>query len=79
MSATRAAAHLRTGGAAVPPIPARGRSVHESTVNGTTLVADPAGGLYWTDEKLVGCRIVLVIEATIGPFFSVSARTPSHS
>jgi DNA ligase-associated metallophosphoesterase len=53
MSATRAAAHLRAGGAAVPPIPARGRAVHEITVNGTALVADPAGGLYWPDEKLL--------------------------
>jgi hypothetical protein len=29
---------------------------------------------YFTAEKLVGHRIVLVIEATIRPFISVSAR-----
>src|SRR4029077_9614110 len=34
---------------------------------------------YFTDEKLVGARKLLAIEATIGPFFSVSARAFSHS
>src|SRR5262249_27905967 len=34
---------------------------------------------YFTDEKVVGCRIVLVIDATISPFFSVSARPATHS
>jgi uncharacterized protein len=33
--------------------PVRGRAVHEITVAGTTLVADPAGALYWPDEKLL--------------------------
>src|SRR5260370_18255281 len=34
---------------------------------------------YFTDENGVGVSNVLVIEATIGPFFSVSARAASHS
>jgi DNA ligase-associated metallophosphoesterase len=53
MSASRLAAHLRSGAHAVPSIAARGRAVHEITVAGTTLVADPAGALYWPDEKLL--------------------------
>ena len=53
MSATRAVAHVRTGANAVPPVPARGRAVHEIIIAGVTLVADPAGALYWPDEKLL--------------------------
>ena len=33
--------------------PARGRAAHEISVAGTTLVADPAGALYWPDERLI--------------------------
>jgi DNA ligase-associated metallophosphoesterase len=53
MSATRAAAHVGAGTKAGPSVPARGRAVHEITISGTTLVADPAGALYWPDEKLL--------------------------
>src|ERR1700739_3084478 len=41
------------------------------------LLKNPAAHL--TDESEVGARNELVIEATIGPFFSVSARAFSHS
>jgi len=34
---------------------------------------------YFTDENEVGANSVLVIEATIAPFFSVSARAFSQS
>jgi hypothetical protein len=34
-------------------MPARRRAVHEIAIAGTTLVADPAGALYWPDEKLL--------------------------
>jgi DNA ligase-associated metallophosphoesterase len=51
MRATRAAA--RSGANAVPSVPARGRAVHAITIAGATLVADPAGALYWPDEKLL--------------------------
>jgi uncharacterized protein len=53
MSAPRAAAQLRAGTDKAPSIPARGRAIHEITVAGTTLVADPAGALYWPDERLL--------------------------
>jgi uncharacterized protein len=33
--------------------PARERAAHEIAVAGTTLVADPAGALYWPDERLI--------------------------
>jgi uncharacterized protein len=33
--------------------PARARAAHEIIVAGTTLVADPAGALYWPDERLL--------------------------
>jgi hypothetical protein len=36
-------------------------------------------GGHFTDEKLVGCRKELTTFATIGPFFSVSARAACHS
>lgn len=52
MSAPRFAAHhpgdpLRRFAAA------SGRAMHEIAVAGTTLVADPAGALYWPDERLL--------------------------
>ena len=54
MSAARTAAHSQAG---VNPFsdatPARGRAAHEITIAGTTLVADPAGALYWPDERLL--------------------------
>jgi uncharacterized protein len=54
MSALRSAAQLRSdAGWTARFQPARGRAVHEITVAGTTLVADPAGALYWPDEKLL--------------------------
>jgi hypothetical protein len=52
MSEGRAAAHLRIGANAVPSMPAP-RAVHEIVIAGTSLVADPAGALYWPDEKLL--------------------------
>jgi DNA ligase-associated metallophosphoesterase len=51
MRATRAAA--RSGANAVPSVAAGGRAVHAITIAGATLVADPAGALYWPDEKLL--------------------------
>jgi len=33
--------------------PPRGRAAHEIPVAGATLVADPAGALYWPDERLL--------------------------
>ena len=33
--------------------PARGRAAHEIAVAGTTLIADPAGALYWPDQGLL--------------------------
>ena len=54
MSASRSAAHSPTRADPVAKFqPARGRAVHEITVAGTTLVADPAGALVWPDEKLL--------------------------
>jgi uncharacterized protein len=54
VSASRSAAHSPTRADPVAKFqPARGRAVHEITVAGTTLVADPAGALVWPDEKLL--------------------------
>jgi uncharacterized protein len=54
VSASRTAAHLRSRAHPVPKVPpARGRALHEIAVAGITLVADPAGALYWPDEKLL--------------------------
>ena len=54
MNAARTAAHSQAG---VNPFsdatPARARAGHEITIAGTTLVADPAGALYWPDERLL--------------------------
>ena len=54
MSAGRTAAHV---GASANPVagsmPARGRAAHEIAIAGATLVADPAGALYWPDERLL--------------------------
>jgi DNA ligase-associated metallophosphoesterase len=54
MSVPRSAAHgsARTD-ALVRIQPGRGRALHEIAVAGTTLVADPAGALYWPDERLL--------------------------
>jgi DNA ligase-associated metallophosphoesterase len=53
-SPARAAAHSQAG---VNPFAdatsARGRAGHEIVIAGTTLVADPAGALYWPDERLL--------------------------
>jgi uncharacterized protein len=51
VSASRSAAPVRAV-SAIASMPARGRAVHEITVTGTTLVADPAGALYWPEEKM---------------------------
>lgn len=54
MSASRTAAHSPSGTEPVAKLRlARGRALHEITVAGITLVADPAGALYWPDEKLL--------------------------
>jgi len=54
MNAPRSAAHHPVGADPVPKLqPARGRTRHEIAIAGTTLVADPAGALYWPDEKLL--------------------------
>ena len=37
------------------------------------------GPAYFTDEKAVGCRMVFLMEATIGPSRSLSARAANHS
>jgi uncharacterized protein len=52
VSASRSPAPVRAV-SAIASMPARGRAVHEITVAGTTLVADPAGALYWPEEKLL--------------------------
>src|SRR6516165_3438509 len=52
MRTQRSAAH--DPGNPVPRFqPARGRAAHEISVAGVTLVADPAGALYWPDERLL--------------------------
>ena len=54
MSAARTAAHSQAGvNRFSDATPARGRAAHEITIAGTTLVADPAGALYWPDERLL--------------------------
>jgi uncharacterized protein len=53
VSASRTAAHSPIRAEPGPKFQAaRGRAVHEITVAGTTLVANPTGALYWPDEKL---------------------------
>src|SRR5271166_2491005 len=42
-------------------------------------LGNPGAKVYFTDEKLVGCRIWFSTRATIAPFFSVSARLVLHS
>ena len=37
------------------------------------------GSPHFTDEKAAGCRIVLLMLATIGPSFSLSARPEIHA
>ena len=52
MNAPRSAAHDPADPA--PRFqPIRGRAAHEIAVAGATLVADPAGALYWPDERLL--------------------------
>jgi uncharacterized protein len=54
MNAPRSAGHHPTRAESVARFqPARGRAVHEIAVAGTTLVADPAGALYWPEERLL--------------------------
>jgi DNA ligase-associated metallophosphoesterase len=54
MSAPRSAARDPTRSDSVAKFqPARGRAAHEIAVAGTTLIADPAGALYWSDERLL--------------------------
>jgi len=54
MNAPRSAAHRPTRADTVAKFqPARGRAAHEIAVAGATLVADPAGAVYWPDERLL--------------------------
>jgi DNA ligase-associated metallophosphoesterase len=54
MNAPCSAAHDPTRADPVAKFqPARGRAAHEIAIAGTTLVADPAGALYWPDERLL--------------------------
>ena len=47
-------AHSRAGGNPVPESPlSRGRADDVLTLAGVTLAADPAGAIYWPDEKLL--------------------------
>ena len=54
MKGAAVSAHSRASGNpdVAPPL-SRGRSADTVTVAGTTLVADPAGALYWPDEALL--------------------------
>jgi uncharacterized protein len=47
------AAHSRESGKPAPRSASQGRADHALGVAGTTLVADPAGALYWPDEGLL--------------------------
>ena len=54
MRAGISAAHSRaSGNPASGSPPSRGRAERELTVAGVTLIADPAGALYWPEEKLL--------------------------
>src|SRR5690348_14310960 len=53
MNAPRSAARPARAAQVAKFPPARGRATHEIAVAGTTLVADPAGALYWPDERLI--------------------------
>jgi uncharacterized protein len=54
VSAARTAAHSQAGvNRFSDATPARARAGHEITIAGATLVADPAGALYWPDERLL--------------------------
>jgi uncharacterized protein len=54
VSAARTAAHSQAGVSQFSDAtPARGRAGHEIVIAGTTLIADPAGALYWPDERLL--------------------------
>jgi len=57
MSSARFAAHFgasanRLAGS-TGSTPAHRRAVHEIAIAGTALAADPAGALYWPDERLL--------------------------
>src|ERR1700751_1192380 len=53
MNAPRSAARPARAAQVAKFPPARGRAAHEIAVAGTTLVADPAGALFWPDERLI--------------------------
>src|SRR6201997_5317807 len=53
MNAPRSAARPARAAQVAKFPPARGRATHEIAVAGITLVADPAGALYWPDERLL--------------------------
>ena len=54
MNAPRSAVHYPVRADTVAEFqPARGRAAHEIAIAGATLVADPAGALYWPDERLL--------------------------
>jgi len=54
VSASACAARSRASGNPVTGSPlSRGRADHAITLAGVTLAADPAGALYWPDEKLL--------------------------
>ena len=50
MRGDAAAAHSRATGS---PPPSRGRADHTLAIAGATLIADPGGALYWTEEALL--------------------------
>ena len=60
------AAHSRASGN--PEADAPGRTAHEISLRGSALVADPAGALYWPDEKLL---IVADLHLEKGSAFAV--------
>lgn len=54
MSAPRSAPHDPARGKSVAKFqPVRARAAHELTIAGVTLIADPAGALFWPDERLL--------------------------
>src|SRR5262249_61397653 len=72
-------------GMAVPPHAVeadrrKGRGGRLGTAHGMADVVDAAGTrCHFTAENAVGCRNMFLIEATIGPSRSLSARLASHS
>ncbi len=59
MNAPRSAARPARADLVAKFQPARGRAAHEIAVADTTLVADPAGALYWPDERLLAVPICI--------------------